>query len=59
MGFVARIQQYLGLKPIQVFEQFHAAQRSAQLACTRCGAFVAHESQTLHTNWHRDLDSRA
>jgi hypothetical protein len=58
MGLVAKVQQYLGLKPVQVLEDFQKAERSAQLICARCGAFVAHETQTLHTNWHLDLDSR-
>ncbi len=59
MGFVAKIQQYLGLEPVLVLEHFQKAERSAQLACARCGAFVAYEGQALHTNWHLDLDSRA
>lgn len=58
MGFIAKIQQYLGLMPVEVLEHFQKAERSAQLTCIKCGAFVAHESQTAHTSWHLDLDSR-
>ncbi|WP_043440947.1 hypothetical protein [Arthrobacter sp. L77] len=59
MGFFTKIQQYLGLEPAPVFDQYRKAERGAQLTCTRCGAFVAHESQTVHTDWHLALDSRA
>ena len=59
MGFVTMIRQYLGLEPVQVLEQSRKAESGAQLTWTRCGAFVAHESQTLHTKWHSALDSRA
>lgn len=56
---MTKIQQYLGLNPVQVHAHFQNAERGAQLTCTRCGAFVAHESQTLHTKWHLDLDSHS
>lgn len=58
MGFMRKIQQYLGLESVQVLDQYQKVERGAQLACTRCGAFVAHESQSLHTDWHLALDSR-
>lgn len=59
MGFITKVQQYLGIEPVQVLEHFQKAAHGAQLTCTRCGAFVAHESQTLHAKWHLALDSQA
>jgi len=54
MSFTARIQRYLGLEPVQVHEQYKKAARDAKLTCTKCGAFVAHENQAMHTRWHRE-----
>lgn len=57
MGFIGKIQRYLGLEPVQVRKSYRRAERAAQLACTRCGAFVAHEHQALHSRWHREAAS--
>jgi hypothetical protein len=59
MGFISKIQKYLGLESALVLEHFQKAERGAQLTCARCGAFVAEERQALHTNWHLALDSQA
>lgn len=56
---MGRIQLYLGVDPVQVEEQYRKAARDAQITCTRCGAFVAHENQQLHQRWHYELAREA
>ena len=53
MGILKRVQQYLGLDPVRVLDDYEPAERSAHLTCQRCGAFVSSTGQALHTDWHR------
>jgi hypothetical protein len=52
MGFMTTVRTYLGLEPVPVLEQYRDSARQARLTCRTCGAFVAHEHQVLHTDWH-------